>query len=239
MNSYFGTNYKAYTKEALDFAIISGSKDWSKIKSTESINKDSKSFYYQKEDIKRSNVLTHKFYHVMPVNDSEGKVVGLIGRPYNSIGDRLPISGSLFYSYAIAWYNFMHTMKKMNPEVVLLDTLDQYKEFALRYIPFASHEKHWIITDEYNTRVMAMYSYEIKNNSLILYNVYVNPAFRNQGLLKEMLKHAENECINHQCDRVFFTVYKKNVRAQTCYEKCGFTKTNTNYIEVPKSEEAQ
>ena len=53
--------------------------------------------------------------------------------------------------------------------------------------------------------------------------LYVKEAFRRKGIATMLIKHLENELINHKVHEIKLITDFKNNNAQKLYEKCGYT----------------
>ncbi len=59
-------------------------------------------------------------------------------------------------------------------------------------------------------------SYEVKA-------IYVEPAFINNGIGKQLLKNAEESCIKSNLSKISIWVLEENLKARKFYEKNGYT----------------
>jgi ribosomal protein S18 acetylase RimI-like enzyme len=57
-----------------------------------------------------------------------------------------------------------------------------------------------------------------------LYNLYINPDYRNKGLAIKLFNHLLEEIKQTKIERIFLSCNKKNVPAQKLYKKLGFVK---------------
>lgn len=68
----------------------------------------------------------------------------------------------------------------------------------------------------------------VNQNSLILYNVCIEPNYRGQGIAQEMLGDIHTWATNNNKDKIILFVKSKNIPAQRLYTKFGY-KIDGNY----------
>ena len=62
-----------------------------------------------------------------------------------------------------------------------------------------------------------------RDSSLLLSKIYIRSAFRGQGLGKEVVAFAEQQCLDHGFKTMWLTVNKHNVTSIAFYIGLGFT----------------
>jgi ribosomal protein S18 acetylase RimI-like enzyme len=62
-----------------------------------------------------------------------------------------------------------------------------------------------------------------QQHTAYLYNLYVDPNHRGQGLATRLVDHLTKLAKQHQIERLFITCNRKNTPAQQFYTKLGFT----------------
>ena len=95
--------------------------------------------------------------------------------------------------------------------------------FTMRFFEGENLNTKFFIAEENGE--MLGYVFLMDNNTLIpLLGIAVNENYKGRGIGFDLMKYAEEYSVNHKKGCIVLTTHAANIRGQSLYEKCGFSK---------------